>query len=146
MHALSNPKEITPTAALRAAKRGRKADASRPVQPEFAGIKALGKRSEKPQIQISTVITRWIIPDATCVVVLAATFPYASRVNTLCCVYISALSGSTHVCRVIILLELSEVPLIELVARSVRIQLALRAWCSLVGRRCRPQLGIAFRQ
>ena len=67
-------------------------------------------------------------------------------VNTLFCVYISALSGGTSVCRVIILLELSEVLLIELVARSVRIQLALRAWCSLVGRRCRPQLGIAFRQ
>ena len=31
MYALSTPKEITPTAALRAAKRGRKADASRPV-------------------------------------------------------------------------------------------------------------------
>ena len=38
MYALSTPKEITPTAALRAAKRGRKADPSRPVQPEFAGI------------------------------------------------------------------------------------------------------------
>ena len=44
-----------------------------------------------------------------------------------------------------ILLELSEVLLIELVARSVCIQLALQAWCSLVGRRRRPQLGIAFR-
>ena len=67
-------------------------------------------------------------------------------VNALRCVYISALSGSTLVCRVIFLLELSEVPLIELVARSVRIQLALRAWFLLVGRRCRPQLGIPFRQ
>ena len=49
--------------------------------------------------------------------------------NTL---YISALSGSTLVCRVITLLELSEVPLIELIALSVRIQLALRARCSLL--------------
>ena len=66
-------------------------------------------------------------------------------VNTLFCVYISALSGGTSVCRVIILLELSKLPLIELVARSVRIQLALRALFSLVGRRFRLQLGIAFR-
>ena len=71
---------------------------------------------------------------------------FVFSVNTLYCVYISALSGSTLVCRVIILLELSEVPPIEPEARSVRIQLAVRARCSVVGRRCRPQLGIAFRQ
>ena len=53
--------------------------------------------------------------------------------NTLYCVYISALSGSTLVCRVIILLELSEVPLFEPVAWSVRTQLAVRACCSVVG-------------
>jgi len=38
VYALSTPKEETPTAAFRAAKRGRKADANRPFQPEFAGI------------------------------------------------------------------------------------------------------------
>ena len=48
-------------------------------------------------------------------------------------------------CRVIILLELSEVPLLEPLAWSVRTQLAVRACCSVVGWRCRPQLGIAFR-
>jgi len=42
MYALSTPKEITPTAALRAAKSERKADASRPVQPEFAGDQNFG--------------------------------------------------------------------------------------------------------
>jgi len=50
------------------------------------------------------------------------------------------------VCRVIILLELSEVPLFVPLARSVRIQLAMRVCCSVVCWRCRPQLGIAFRQ
>jgi len=39
-------------------------------------------------------------------------------------------------CRVNIIFELSEVPLIVLVARSLRIQLALQARYSLVGRRC----------
>jgi len=34
------PKEKIPTAALRAAKRGRKANAIRPFQQEFIGIKA----------------------------------------------------------------------------------------------------------
>ena len=57
--------------------------------------------------------------------------------NTIYCVYISALSGSTLVCsvqcRVFIFLELSEVPLFEPVAWSVRIQLAVRACCSEVG-------------
>jgi hypothetical protein len=45
----------------------------------------------------------------------------------------SALSGSTHVCGVIILSKLSEVPLFEPLAWSVRIQLAVRACCSVVG-------------
>ena len=70
---------------------------------------------------------------------------FVFSVNTLYCVYISALSGSTLVCRVFIFLELSEVPLFEPVAWSVRIQLAVRACCSVVGWRCRPQLGIEFR-
>ena len=73
------------------------------------------------------------------------TTPWLCLLVLCLCVYISALSGSTLVCRVIILLELSEVPPFEPVARSVRIQLAVRACCSVVGRRCRPQLGIAFR-
>ena len=40
--ALSTPEEKTPTAALRATKRGRKPIANRPYQPEFTGIEAWG--------------------------------------------------------------------------------------------------------
>ena len=61
------------------------------------------------------------------------TTPWLCLLVLCLCVYISALSGSTLVCRVIILLELSEVPLFEPVAWSVRIQLAVRACCSEVG-------------
>ena len=60
------------------------------------------------------------------------TTPWLCLLVLCLCVYISALSG-TLVCRVIILLELSEVPLFEPVARSVRTQLAVRACCSVVG-------------
>jgi hypothetical protein len=63
-------------------------------------------------------------------------------INSLDCAYISALSGSTLMCRVTFFLGLSEVPLFEPVARSVRIQLAVRACCSVAGWRCQPQLGI----
>jgi len=73
--ALSTPKEKS-TAVLSAIKRGEGgkpiANANRPFQSEFTRVQAWGKRNEEPQIQIPTVI-KWIIPDATCVVVLTAT-------------------------------------------------------------------------
>ena len=58
MYALSTPKEKTPTAALRAAKRGPKPSANRPFEPKFTGIKAWGKRNEEPPIQIPVDYTR----------------------------------------------------------------------------------------
>ena len=47
-------------------------------------------------------------------------------IYTLLCIFQCSLYGSTLVCRVIILLELSEVPLFEPLAWSVRIQLAVQ--------------------
>ena len=56
MYALRTLKEKTPTAALEAAKRGRKAGDNRPFEPEFTGIKARRERNDEPQIQIPTLI------------------------------------------------------------------------------------------
>ena len=92
-------------------------------------VRALAARLVKRQRIFVT--TPWLWPLVLC---------FFGKYSTLYCVYISALSGSTLlVCRVIILLELSEVPLFEPVALSVRTQLAVRACCSVVGWRCRPQ-------
>ena len=81
MCALSTPKEKS-TAVLSAIKRGEGgkpiANANRPFQSEFTRVQAWGKRNEEPQIQIPTVI-KWIIPDATCVVVLTANSSVCSR-------------------------------------------------------------------
>jgi len=62
LYAASTPKETTPTAASRAANRGREAIANKPIQPEFTRIKAWGERNEEPQIKISLSSGKNIYP------------------------------------------------------------------------------------